>query len=342
MDGSRPRGLLSVRRLTVDLETKRGALSVVRGIDYDVDEGQTIGIVGESGSGKTLSALALLSLHPAGVRYVTGGSATFDGRELLGLPEERLSAVRGGSIGMVFQDPMAALNPVKKIGTQIAESARLHLGLSDAAARDRARELLEFVGIPGARHRLDDYPHRFSGGMRQRVMIAIALAGQPRMLIADEPTTALDVTIQAQILDLLAHLRRDTGLSIVIITHDLGVLAAVADSVLVMYAGRIVERGPTAKVMTAPDHPYTAGLLASQPRLDVPRSARLTAIRGSPPSLDETTDGCAFAPRCDFVEERCIARVPDLEMVDRDHWSACVVHPFAAVPVPGHRDATAS
>lgn len=325
---------LAVRGLVVQLRLAGAWVPVVRGIDIDLAPGETLGIVGESGSGKTLSVMAVLGLHPGGVRYRTSGQAWFDGVDLLALDEPALARVRGRRIGTILQDPLAALNPLRRIGDQITEAAQLHLGIGRSQARRRAADLLSYVGIPGAARRLDDHPHQFSGGMRQRALIAMALAAEPELLVADEPTTALDVTIQAQILDLLARLRTDMQMSMIVITHDLGVVAGIADRMAIMYAGRIVELGGTEAVMGAPDHPYTSGLLASIPRIDGPRMARLDSIPGMPPVRMDEIRGCAFAPRCRYAREACYLNEQVIEALAPGHGAACEVHPLAGDPLP--------
>jgi oligopeptide/dipeptide ABC transporter ATP-binding protein len=308
--------VLSVRDLRVSFRTPRGLARVVNGISYDVEPGKTLAIVGESGSGKSVGTLALLGLLPAGVANVSG-SAMFDGRELIGLSENQLRHVRGAGIGMVFQDPMTSLNPVLTVGRQIIEAIRAQGTASKSAARARAGELLAEVGIPDAASRLDAYPHQLSGGMRQRVMIAIALAGGPKVLIADEPTTALDVTVQAQILDLIERLQEEHGTGVVWITHDLGVVAGIADHVLVMYAGRCVEEGNVDELFDRPVHPYTRGLLGAMPLVDDPRPARerdpLVTMPGLPPDPVALPPGCAFYPRCAVrADARCGSEAPPL------------------------------
>ncbi|MFN8619160.1 MAG: ABC transporter ATP-binding protein [Chloroflexota bacterium] len=290
--------LLTVRDLQVEFVSGKRTVHAVRGLSYFIRPGETLGLVGESGSGKSVSALSLLGLLPDKVGRVSGGSAVFDGVELIGMPQDKLQKIRGDRIAMIFQDPLSSLNPVLRVGRQITEALQTHKGMSSQAAHRRAIELLELVGIPSAAKRVDDYPHQFSGGMRQRAMIAIALSCEPSLLIADEPTTALDVTIQAQILSLLKRLRTELGMAVLIITHDLGVVAGFADRLAVMYAGRMVEVGRTEDVLARPSHPYTVGLLRSLPRLDRPRQAALTPIEGSPPDLGSPIVGCAFAPRC--------------------------------------------
>ena len=316
---------LAVDGLDVRFATRRGTAHVVNGVSWSVSPGETLAIVGESGSGKSVSVMALLGLVPRPPATVTG-SARFDGQELLDLPEEALRKVRGPGIGMVFQDPMTSLNPVLTIGRQLTEHMEVHLGLSPARAEDRAAELLDLVGIPDPRARLGSYPHQMSGGMRQRVMIAIALACDPTVLVADEATTALDVTIQAQIVELIAELQRELGMAVVWITHDLGVVAGIADRVAVMYAGRIVEESPVDDLYAAPRHPYTRGLLASLPVLGAAPGpgadgsthasaarADLPAIGGLPPDPTALPAGCAFWPRCPVRgDERCAHEVPPL------------------------------
>ena len=277
--------------------------NAVQGVDLAIERGRTLGLVGESGSGKSVTALAVMRLLPKETAQVRG-RVTFDGRELLALPERAMQDLRGNRMAMIFQEPMTSLNPSYTVGDQIGEVLERHRGMSANEARRQAIALLERVRIPSAAARVDEYPHKLSGGMRQRVMIAMALACEPLLLIADEPTTALDVTIQAQILDLLRMLQTESGTAILLITHDLGVVAEMADDVAVMYAGEIVERGPVADVLAAPEHPYTVGLLGSIPRLEVQRQ-RLSTIKGMVPNLTATFVGCRFAPRCPFVEDRC-------------------------------------
>ncbi len=309
--------LLTVENLRVEFAGRR-VVHAVRGLTYTIAPGETLGLVGESGSGKSVSALALLGLLPKRVGRITAGSVRFEGRELVGLPEDQLRQVRGARIAMIFQDPLSSLNPVLSVGRQITESLETHRRLSHRAASKRAVELLEMVGIPAASRRLDDYPHQFSGGMRQRAMIAMALACEPALLIADEPTTALDVTIRAQILDLLGRLRVELNMAVLLITHDLGVVAGFADRLAVMYAGRIVETGPTEDVLAHPEHPYTVGLLHSVPRLDRPRQAELKPIGGAPPDLAGQIVGCPFAPRCAWRLDVCWSVDPDMRPAVRD------------------------
>ncbi len=312
--------LLEVRELTVSFRTERGLLRAVDGISFSVDTHEIVGVVGESGSGKTVSLMSVMGLI-TDPNAVISGSILYKGRELAGLSQRRLRAVRGKEIAMIFQDPMTALTPVYTIGWQIEEQLREHLDLSRAQARKRAIELLGEVGIPNPAVTVDRFPHELSGGMRQRAFIAMALSCNPSLLIADEPTTALDVTVQAQILELLKKLRRDFGSSIIIITHDLGVVAEIADRVMVMYAGRIAERGSKRDIFTRPWHPYTWGLHDSIPPLEGAKPRRLPSIPGSPPSLLSLPPGCAFAPRCRFRFAKCAER-PALEGED-GHEAAC-------------------
>lgn len=316
--------LLDVRGLRVQFSVGRSIVSAVRGISYSVVPGETIGIVGESGSGKSAGALALLRLLPANGR-VTEGQALLAGTDLLALSDRRLNDLRGGAVAMVYQDPLSALNPVLTVGRQMTEVIERHLGVTRSEAERRAVELLDVVGIPGGRKRLRDYPHQFSGGMRQRVMIAMAISCGPKVLIADEPTTALDVTVQAQILELLNRLKRDMGMAVILITHDLGIVAGITDRVLIMYAGQIVEEGPTESVLDDPRMPYTLGLLRSVPRLDLPRQAALTPIPGTPPDPTQVAPGCPFAPRCTFRIPVCDERGPDLEAISAAHLIRCFV-----------------
>ncbi|HUX88534.1 MAG TPA: ABC transporter ATP-binding protein [Chloroflexota bacterium] len=313
--------LLSVENLRVVFHTRDGDVNAVNGISWTLGEGETLGIVGESGSGKSVSNLAIMGLLPVPPAQVTG-SVRYAGQDLLTLRPEQMRRVRGKEIAMVFQDPMTFLNPVMTIGRQISEAVELHLGLTGLAALNRTVELLDLVGIPSARERVNNYPHQFSGGMRQRVMIAMALSCTPRLLIADEPTTALDVTIQAQILDLLARLRRELGTAIVLISHDLGVVAGLCERIAVMYAGSIVELGTAREVFKNPRHPYTIGLLNSITRVDRRRQDRLIPIEGAPPDLIALPPGCPFAPRCAYRFERCGVN-PRLERKAPNHFAAC-------------------
>jgi oligopeptide/dipeptide ABC transporter ATP-binding protein len=304
--------LLEVKELHTEFRTGAGVVHAVDGISYTVDPGETVAIVGESGSGKSVGALSILRLIPDPPGRITGGQVLFDGRDLMGLSEEQMRRVRGGDIGMVFQEPMTSLNPVLTIGRQITETLEQHRGMDRAAADRRADELLGLVGIADANRRLEQYPHQLSGGMRQRVMIAMALSCNPKLLIADEPTTALDVTIQAQILELMQKLTQRLGVALIIITHNLGVVARYAQRVNVMYAGRIVESGTAAAVYHNPRHPYTIALLRSVPRLDRPRQSRLDPIEGQPPDLTQLDRGCSFRPRCRFAIEKCAEARPPL------------------------------
>ncbi|QQS13419.1 MAG: ABC transporter ATP-binding protein [Rhodospirillales bacterium] len=320
--------ILEVRDLATHFHTRDGIVRAVDGVSFDVAAGETLGIVGESGCGKSVTALTVMGLIPPETARVARGSVMFEGRELVGLPEREMRAIRGRSISMIFQEPMTSLNPVLTVGTQIAENVVRHTGAGWPRARERAMEMLDLVGIADSRRRLDEYPHQLSGGMRQRVMIAIALSCDPRVLIADEPTTALDVTIQAQILDLMLELKEKLGTAIVMITHDLGVVAETTQRVVVMYAGRKVEEAPVDDLFARPLHPYTHGLMRAIPRLDVDaeiagRRPRLKEITGMVPRLDRELVGCAFAPRCDFATERCRAEAPPLEDHGGGHFAAC-------------------
>ncbi|MEV6926074.1 ABC transporter ATP-binding protein [Dactylosporangium sp. NPDC051485] len=314
--------LLEVEDLHVEFHARQGRVRAVRGLSYQVDRGESLGLVGESGSGKSVSALAILGLLPRAAS-VTAGRIRFQGRDLVGLPERQLRAIRGRSLALIFQDPLSSLNPVLTIGRQITEQLRAHRIATGRAARDRAVELLERVGIPDASRRVGQYPHQLSGGMRQRAMVAMALSCGPSLLIADEPTTALDVTIQAQVLELLAEMRATTEMSMLLITHDLGVVAGSTDRLAVMYAGRIVEDGATAEVLARPEHPYTAGLLESVPRLDAPRDAALHTIPGAPPDLRTELPGCPFRPRCPHPAPQAQLQEPALRELRAGHRVAC-------------------
>jgi len=319
--------LLDVKDLKTHFFNEDGITRAVDGLSFAVAPQETVGIVGESGCGKTVTALSILQLLPPRLGRIIGGRILFEGTDLTKLSEAQLRAVRGNRIGMIFQEPMTSLNPVLSIGHQIAEAVRIHKGASASAARARARQMLELVKIPDAARRLDDYPHQFSGGMRQRVMIAMALACDPKMLIADEPTTALDVTIQAQVLKLMLELKAKTGAAIVLITHDLGVVAETCQRVVVMYAGRKVEEAPVAELFARPAHPYTRGLLASIARGKAgARAKRLNEIPGMVPSLREPMPGCAFAPRCQFAIDACRQQQPGLQPVagEPQHQAACL------------------
>ena len=327
---SGPGSLLSVQDLRVSFRTDDGVVHAVDGISYDVHAGETLGIVGESGSGKTVSSLTVLGLTRSR-RSDISGRIMFDGRDIVAMPDDELRAIRGNDIAMIFQDPLSALHPFYKVGVQLVEAMQAHRSIRRGAARTRAAELLELVGIPDPKRRVDQYPHEFSGGMRQRAMIAMALANEPKLLVADEPTTALDVTVQAQILALLDDLQKRLGMAIVIITHDLGVVAEIADEIAVMYAGRIVERGVTEEIFRHPEHPYTWGLLKSIPRLDAARGEELVPISGRPPSLITRPGGCHFHPRCPYVQESHKRIDPRLEPIPGrpGHAAACLLAPDA-------------
>ncbi|HVJ55624.1 MAG TPA: ABC transporter ATP-binding protein [Aliidongia sp.] len=314
--------LLDVIDLVVEFGTEHGTVRAVDGVSLSLPAGRTLGIVGESGCGKSVTSLAIMGLLPQKAAKVPSGRIMFQGRDLLSLSRRELAALRGDRLAMIFQEPMTSLNPSLTIGDQIGEVLERHRGLSRAEATKRATELLRQVGIPSPERRVGEYPHRLSGGMRQRVMIAMALACAPKLLIADEPTTALDVTVQAQILDLLRRLRDETGTAVVLITHDLGVIAELADEVVVMYAGRVVERAPVARLFAEPQHPYTIGLLGSVPRLDAP-AQRLAVIEGSVPSPLSAPEGCRFHPRCPFAVDRCREAAPPLAEIAPGHAAAC-------------------
>ena len=321
--------VLEVDGLKTIFHTRDGTIHAVNGVSLHLRAGELVGIVGESGSGKSVTMMSLMKLLPEPPAEIISGTVFLEGLDLLRLDPAKLRKVRGAEIGFIFQDPMTSLNPVFNIGFQIMEPLREHLGLNKAAAQARAIELLELVGIPSPADRLGDYPHQFSGGMRQRVMIAIALACDPKVLIADEPTTALDVTIQAQILDLIVSLQEKLGTAVILITHDLGVVAETVQRVVVMYAGRKVEEASVEDLFAAPLHPYTHGLLASIPSLDIMRgegggtSKRLNEIPGLVPSLNNLPPGCAFAPRCPYADDQCIAAYPPYEKKRTNHWAAC-------------------
>jgi oligopeptide/dipeptide ABC transporter ATP-binding protein len=321
--------VLAVNDLNVVFRAGHGTLRAVDGISYTVHAGETVAIVGESGSGKSVSAMSVMRLIPDPPGRIAGGEILFNGRDLLQLSDPEMREIRGGEIGMVFQEPMTSLNPVLTIGRQITETLEQHRHLTPAAAQTRAQELLTLVGIADPKRRLKQYPHHLSGGMRQRVMIAIAIACDPKLIIADEPTTALDVTIQAQILELLKDLTQRLNIALVIITHNLGVVARYAQRVNVMYAGRIVESGPAAAVYHRPHHPYTIALLRSVPRLDRPRQTRLDPVDGQPPDLTHLDAGCAFRPRCRFAEPNCATARPSLTNVGTAGHSAACFHAMA-------------
>jgi peptide/nickel transport system ATP-binding protein len=325
-DSSAGGPLLSVEDLRVSFRTDDGIVHAVDGISYTVQPGKTLGIVGESGSGKTVSSLTALGLTRSRGSKIQG-RIMFQGQDMVTMRDDQLRRVRGNDLAMIFQDPLSALHPFYKVGTQLIEAMQAHRRLGRSAGRARAAELLELVGIPDPKRRIDQYPHEFSGGMRQRAMIAMALSNEPKLLIADEPTTALDVTVQAQILSLLQDLQRRLGMAIIIITHDLGVVAEIADDICVMYAGRIVERGSTEDIFHAPQHPYTWGLLRSIPRLDTPRDEELVPISGRPPSLINRPSGCHFHPRCPYVRDAHKRIDPKLTSVDgsSEHSVACLL-----------------
>jgi oligopeptide transport system ATP-binding protein len=315
--------LLQVKDLKTQFFTQDGVVNAVNGVTFDLYEEETLGIVGESGSGKSVTALSLMGLIPQPPGKITNGEVLFKGKNLVGLPEDEMRKIRGKEIAMIFQDPMTSLNPVLTISRQIGEALQLHMDMDRAAARKRTIELLKLVGIPSAADRIDDYPHQFSGGMRQRVMIAMALSCNPKLLIADEPTTALDVTIQAQILDLIKRLKREFGTAVMMITHDLGVVAGMCDRVQVMYAGHLVEQARVEQLYADPRHPYTLGLIRSVPRLDEARKERLEPIPGLPPDLVNVPPGCPFYPRCSFHMPVCLEQRPLLRPVDGAHTAAC-------------------
>jgi oligopeptide transport system ATP-binding protein len=317
-----PEPLLSVEDLRVQFWTRRGTVHAVNGVSFDIAPGETLGIVGESGCGKSVTSLAILGILPRAGRAVAG-TAMFGGRDLLRLSDRELRKIRGREIAMIFQDPMTSLNPVLTIGRQIREALETHFEMGRAEANRRAAELLDHVGIPSANSRVRDYPHQFSGGMRQRAMIAMALACRPKLLIADEPTTALDVTIQAQILNLLRELVREEGTALILITHDLGVVAGMCERVNVMYAGMFMETGPAERLFATPRHPYTLGLLESIPRLDASRREQLKPIPGAPRDMLRAPSACPFQPRCRFEVELSREEVPPLVEVERDHFVAC-------------------
>ncbi|MEU6534023.1 ABC transporter ATP-binding protein [Streptomyces sp. NPDC046928] len=314
--------LLDVRDLKVEFRTRDGIARAVNGVSFGVDAGETLAVLGESGSGKSVTAQAVMGILDSPPGRITGGEVLFQGRDLLRLGEEERRRVRGAGMAMIFQDALSSLNPVLTVGDQLGEMFVVHRGMSRKDARARAVELMDRVRIPGARERVKQYPHQFSGGMRQRIMIAMAIALEPALIIADEPTTALDVTVQAQVMDLLAELRREYRMGLVLITHDLGVVADVADRIAVMYAGRIVESAPVHDIYKAPAHPYTRGLLDSVPRLDL-KGRELTAIRGLPPNLTRIPPGCAFHPRCPMARDVCRSEEPPLYAVSEVRGSAC-------------------
>lgn len=318
--------LLDVKDLRTQFFTQDGVVNAVNGISYTVAEGETLAIVGESGCGKSVGVMSLIRLIPMPPGKIVGGEVWFDGRDLVKLDDDEIRQVRGNRVAMIFQDPMTSLNPVLTIGDQISESLTLHLGMDKQQARKRSAELLELVGIPSAANRLDDYPHQFSGGMRQRVMIAMALSCAPQILIADEPTTALDVTIQAQIVDLVIRLREEVGMAIIWITHDLGVVASIAHRVNVMYGGFVIEEALIDELYRRPSHPYTVGLLGSLPQIQAEGRKRLYSIDGMPPMLYKKPHSCPFAPRCKWVIEKCRMENPPLLPIEEGHRAACWVN----------------
>lgn len=322
--------LLQVRNLTTRFGSGLGSTTAVNDVSFDVNAGETVAIVGESGSGKSITALSILRLVPEPPGKIVGGEILFDGIDLTKLPEERMREIRGNRIAMIFQEPMTSLNPSLTIGLQIAEPVNLHMKMPWQKAYARAKELLDRVRMPDAQSRLETHPHQFSGGMRQRIMIAMALACQPKLIIADEPTTALDVTVQAQILELLKELTRETGSALILITHDLGVVARYADRVCVMYGGKIIETASARELYGNPLHPYTRGLMASIPRLDQQAGVRLVPIKGQPPNLAQLPPGCAFNPRCGEVTDRCRRDVPALMKASDKHMHACWMSPHEA------------
>jgi oligopeptide/dipeptide ABC transporter ATP-binding protein len=315
--------LLQVKNLKTQFFTEEGVVNAVNDVSYDIMPGEILGLVGESGCGKTVSALSILRLIPMPPGKIVAGEIFFEGEDILKMDEEEIRHIRGNKIGMIFQEPMTSLNPVLTIGRQLTETLELHLKMDKQAATQRAIELLEMVGIPEAKQRINDYPHQFSGGMRQRVMIAMALSCNPKLLLADEPTTALDVTIQAQILELLTRLTRELGTAVIIITHNMGVVARYADRVNVMYAGRVIESAAAPELYGNPRHPYTLGLMKSVPRLDQVRRERLDPIEGMPPDLIHQDAGCPFRPRCRFAVDRCKESNPPLVSVGEMHMAAC-------------------
>ena len=327
--------ILDVKGLKTVFRTRGGEVHAVNSVDFDLRPGELLGVVGESGSGKSVTMMSLLRLLPSPPAEMRDGTVMFDSQDLLKISPEELRKVRGSKIGFIFQDPMTSLNPVYTIGFQLAEPLRAHLGMSKAQARARSIELLQLVGIPDAERRLKDYPHQFSGGMRQRVMIAIALACDPQVLIADEPTTALDVTIQAQIIELVKELRHKLGMAIIWITHDLGVIAGIADRVMVMYAGQVVEEGPVNEIFQDPQHPYTQALLKTVPAVRGPREEKLQVIEGQPPILHDAPVACSFRNRCQYAFDRCAQENPALTDVSAPgHRAACFLRDRASTQAP--------
>jgi len=317
--------LLDIKGLETQFKTPDGIVHAVNGVSFGLKEGETLGVVGESGCGKSVTMLSVLGLIPSPPGKVVAGEALYFGQDLLKMSKDEIRDVRGAQIGMVFQDPMTSLNPVLTVGRQLEEPLMLHVGMSKSQARERAADLLGLVGIPSPKDRLNDYPHQFSGGMRQRVMIAMALSCSPQILIADEPTTALDVTIQAQIMDLVKRLREELGMAIIWITHDLGVVAGLAHRVLVMYGGYIIEEAMVQELFANPSHPYTIGLMRSLPRVDEEKGRKLQPIEGTPPVLYDKPTSCPFAPRCKWAVERCWTENPILDNISDGHRIACWV-----------------
>ena len=315
--------LLEVKNLRTHFYTFEGVVKAVHGVSYDLEEGETLGLVGESGCGKSVSAMSLMRLIPDPPGKIVDGEILFEGQDVLQLSMDEMRHIRGAKMSMVFQEPMTSLNPVLNLEKQLGETLQLHKGMTKQEARQESVELLARVGIPDPERRVRQYPHQFSGGMRQRVMIAMALSCNPRVIIADEPTTALDVTIQAQILELMKGLTQEFGVAMIVITHNLGVVARYADRMNIMYAGKIIERGESAEIYSNPRHPYTVGLLKSVPRLDLPRRTRLDPIEGQPPDLIAVPKGCAFRARCKWAVDKCATDEPGLETVAEGHYSAC-------------------
>ena len=315
--------VLEVKELRTYFYTDEGVVKAVDGLSYHVKKGECVGLVGESACGKSVSAMSVLRLIPYPPGVIEGGEIVFKGEDLLQVSEERMREIRGNRIAMVFQEPTTSLNPVLTVGRQISESLELHRGMDKESARSESIKLLQLVGIPDPERRIKDYPHQFSGGMQQRIMIAMALSCDPELLIADEPTTSLDVTVQAQLLEIIANLRKELGMAVIIITHNLGVVARYVDRVNVMYAGNLVETGPTETIYAESKHPYTLGLLASVPRLDSPRKVAPRVIQGLPPNMAHLPTGCCFSPRCDYAMAECKEERPVLERVGEDHYRAC-------------------
>ncbi len=315
--------ILEVRNLKTQFHTQDGVVKAVDDVSFYVMPGETLGVVGESGCGKSMTGLSIMRLIPSPPGKIVAGEILFFGDDILRMSDEQVRSIRGNDIAMIFQDPMTSLNPVLTINRQISEALQLHMGMNKGQARQRTIELLKMVGIPNAEERVDQYPHQFSGGMRQRVMIAMALSCNPKLLIADEPTTALDVTIQAQILDLMRTLQKERDTGVILVTHSMGVVAGMADRIQVMYAGHIVETASTEEIFANPRHPYTVGLLKSIPRLDAMRKEKLEPIRGLPPDLIDLPDMCPFVPRCNYAREKCEQKNPPLLEVNTGHWAAC-------------------